>query len=168
MGVVFGADTATSKSFKITTSIPAMAELKIHQTTGVDKISEFNNLTGSTGHAFGDLNNNIDIPDTVNSGDFYLSVKTNAKTSTSIKALFTVMTGTPLSGNTLDYTLKYKSSATKASSMSVTPIVLFDIPAANGARVVSNSFSIDILGSDIQTAVPDSYSATITFEYTSN
>ena len=52
--------------------------------------------------------------------------------------------------------------------MSVTPIVLFDIPAANGARVVSNSFSIDILGSDIQTAVPDSYSATITFEYTSN
>lgn len=167
--MVFGADTDTSKSFVITATIPAMAELKIHQTAGVDTIADFNNtgLVQKTGHAFGSLTNDIDNPTTVNSGTYYLSVKTNAKTDTFIKASFDVMIGTDTE-NTLDYTLKYGTTPTsiKASDNDGAALSIFTIPAANGARVVSNSFSIDILGSDIKKAVPDSYTATITFEYT--
>ena len=169
-GMVFGAGPVpdTSKSFKITTTIPAMAELKIHKTEGIDTISEFNStgLEQKTEQAFGDLTDGTDTPTTVNSGDYYLSVKTNAKTATYIKATFNVMTATTGSGNTLDYTLNYGTSSTKASVNNGAALSIFTIPAANGARVVSNSFSIDILGADIQSAVPDSYSATITFQYT--
>ena len=162
-GVVFGA--GTSKNFDITTSIPAMAELKIHQTHNVDTISEFNNLEESTGHDFEVLNNNTDMPVTKNSGVFYLSVKTNAKTSTSIKATFNVMTGTAYATNTLDYTLNYGITSIKASENDGASLSIFSIEGDNGARVVSNSFSIDILGTDIETAAPDDYSATIIFEY---
>ena len=101
--MVFGADTDTSKSFVISAKIPAMAELKIHQTAGVDTMSEFNSTTleQKTGHEFVGLINDTDAPATVNSGVYYLSVKTNAKTDTYIKATFNVMTGTPDSGTLL-------------------------------------------------------------------
>ena len=61
-GMVFGAD--ASQEFKITTTIPAMAVLKIHQTAGVDTIAEFNSitLTQKTGHEFGSLTNDTDAP----------------------------------------------------------------------------------------------------------
>lgn len=168
--MVFGAGPVPSKSFVISTTIPAMAELKIHQTAGVDTMAEFNNtsLEQKTGHEFVGLSNDTDAPATVNSGVYYLSVKTNAKTATYIKATFNVMTGTAYAVNTLDYTFKYGADSTsiKASVNNGAALSIFTIPAANGARVVSNSFSIDILGTDIQKAAPDSYSATITFEYT--
>ena len=166
-GMVFGAD--TNKSFVITTTIPAMAELKIH-TYGISTISGFNSVTTVTGHEFAITGYTTANAPTTETATFYALIKTNAKTDTTLKATFKNMVGaTSENDSEISYLFKLGGGAgTGTLSTNATQNVTETISAVTGATVVPTVFTIkltDIGDNSIQSAKIDSYSATIKFEY---
>ena len=167
-GIVFGAD--TSQEFEITTTIPAMAELKIH-TAEISTISGFNSVTTVAGHAFAITGYETADTPTTEKATFYALIKTNAKADTTLKATFANMGG-ETTGNTseISYTFTLGSETPVLSTDTETTVVKTISPVI-GATVVPTIFTIKLTdtGTDsIQSAEIDSYSATITFEYTAS
>ena len=168
--MVFGVDLVPSKSFVITTAIPAMAELKIH-TASVNTISGFNSVTTATGHTFAITDYLTADTPTTETATFYALIKTNAKTSTTLKATFANMVGGTY-GNTSKISYNFKlGEGTETLSTNTPNTVSQIISAVTGATVVPTIFTIKLTDTgenSVQSATIDSYSATIIFQYTTS